>query len=212
MTIAAGKTRQVSFKLQMPDQAFRGQVMGGLQVVRESDQESGSITDRYSVAVPVVIRQTKNQLKGQVNLVKASYRLENGVGVINLKTQNTAPWVLPSVQVTGNVIRRSDNEVVTTLKKREMALAPNSQFSLPVQVKKALAAGDYTLHYTAQASATNQVWHFNKDFTVKANQVTQNSQTPGTWWRENWLWLTGLVIVAIAAGLKLANMKKRREK
>ncbi|QEA31133.1 DUF916 domain-containing protein [Secundilactobacillus malefermentans] len=197
--LKSGETKRVSFSLKMPTNSFRGQRMGGIRVVNADNKQKQSIANQYAVAIPIVVRQSNQTLKGSITTSGARYKLQNGKGILQIKTINDQPWVLPKVVVSGQIVRAEDHQVVRKFSQKEIGVAPRSNFDWQVTLDKPLPAGNYQLNYRAVANATDQKWQSTESFKVKANQVTmQDQQKTGLSWVK--------ILIGLFVGLAIATI------
>lgn len=177
ITLEAGKEMDVPFGLTMPSNSFDGVVLGGFHVQKRVEDEKTSsknvmIKNRYAFVVGLEIQNMPNQVTPDLKLPKAGAGLDNSYTSILVNLQNPTATIIHKMNVEGSITKQGKDTVLYKSSKKNMAVAPNSNFDFPVSMKKnAIQPGKYTAHIKASSEDNKYTWNLSKDFEIKADKA-----------------------------------------
>lgn len=180
ITIPAGKSQDVPFAISMPENSYKGILLGGItfsQVNEEQPESSSrttSIQNKYAYAVAMILKESDEQLTPNVNLNSVKAGQNNGHNVIDVNLQNDQPLLMSNVKVEAQVYSEKGKKPVYTTVKSDMQMAPNSQFKYPVSLQGTpMQPGKYRIELAVTGTAYKELktWHFKKHFTIKNSEA-----------------------------------------
>lgn len=208
VTVAAGATKAVSFKAQIPRSGFTGQVLGSFYVTEpgaKTEQQSTKgvqITNKYALVVGVLLQLQEQVVSPQLELNEVHPGTQNNQAAILANLQNTAPRLFGKMTINAKIYRSGTDQVVLKRQVKNYAFAPNSNFDFGVLSKTPLKPGKYDIDMTVKA--TGKTWHFRKTFTIDQAQADRIEKALGhkvshfNWW---WGGLGILLVLLLLGGL-----------
>lgn len=213
--LSAGETKQVPITLSIPDKPFKGEVLGGVNVTKEilKQDKTPQLVNQYSYVIGLRIREgTENSERelsaGEVNPVVSFGKTGITVPISNAQANTMGKLTVESV------LKRDGKEIKKdTYKDRE--IAPNSVYPYSLSWdKQDYVPGNYQLSIVV-TDAQSHKWSFNKEFTLKAEEVTEvkNAAVHPPKEGHQWMWwLIGLfVVIILGLIIYILNNKKRKE-
>lgn len=185
ITIPAGKSQDVAFNISMPEDNYKGILLGGITFNQVDDNQSASssstanIKNKYAYAVAMILKESDDQVVPNIKLNSVKAGQNNGHNVINVNLQNDQSLLMSNVKVVAKVYSKSGKKPVYTTVKSDMQIAPNSQFKYPVSLQSTpMQPGKYRLELalTGTAYKESKTWHFTKNFTIKHQEATRFNQ------------------------------------
>lgn len=201
--LPANATRTVSYKMTMPTQTVRGQILGGLYVLDTASYGGGGsgmeLVNRFAMVVAVQLQSQTQKLAPTLQLGNVKVGTQSAKAAVLATVENTAPRLFNQLTIKARVTRRGESKTLLKRTVKQMSMAPNSHFAYGIYTKNALKAGRYTLHL--QASAQSWHWQFTRHFTVSAKQAAkvnkQDKLKPAAKKRLSWLQMM-LIVMAVA--------------
>ena len=223
VTIPANDSVKVPLTIKMPATKFDGVLAGGITIKekdvatdkKESDSQGLAINNKYAYVVALILNQTDKEVAPKLVLNDVKPAQVNARNVINANLQNTQAAYVNALDVVAKVTKKGSSEVLYESSKKNMQMAPNSNFNYPISLNgQKLEAGDYTLSLKADAKEGN--WSFTKNFTIKAEDAKKYNQADVSIKKDNtWIYLVIglllLVIVALIIFFLIRNKKKKKE-
>lgn len=174
--VAAGETKEVEFELSVPEEPFEGTILGGFLVdLNESDKKeekaSGGvkIVNRFQLVKAVRLRESEEKVSPELVLNDVKPALVSYRTAVTANLQNTEPTLFGSMKVEAEVTKKGQSEVLKSVTKEELEMAPNSNFDFPIMWgNQRLAPGEYTLNMVATSGSRK--WKFSEDFTITAEE------------------------------------------
>ena len=165
-------TRQkLDLKVKMPNEAFDGQIAGGItfskegQNDREEDSEGITVKNTYSYTIALLMRQNDNEVSPDLKLKTVSPSQINGRNVINVNLQNPTMTYINTMNVKATISGISNTDIKYTYSNSMMQMAPNTSFDLPIptsnqsaatRVSEPLKPGKYRLQLVVNARTDDQ--------------------------------------------------------
>ncbi|WP_164507416.1 DUF916 and DUF3324 domain-containing protein [Lacticaseibacillus songhuajiangensis] len=226
VTVPAKTSQAFSLPMTVPTKSFVGTVLGGIRVMEvdntsaKKQQKGVSLTNRYAYVIGLQAQEqdsisgiAPNMILHSVKPTQLNYR-----NYISVNVENTAPIIMTKLQMDAKIYKRGTKTVVMKVNKKDMGIAPNSDFAFPVSANnKPLQAGKYTLDLNAWAVNKKYHWHFTKNFVIKrdvANKLNKSAvdqKKPKTNWLM-WLLIALAILILLLLLLILLLLFKRRKK
>ncbi|MBG9456987.1 cell wall anchor protein [Lysinibacillus sphaericus] len=220
VTIPAKGSKDLQLHVTMPEEEFDGILAGGItlqekKVASKNTEEPNkgvSIENKYAYVVGITLQETVEVVKQDLQLHDVKAGQVNARNVINATLQNPTATYLNRFEVDAKVMEKGKKEVLYEAKKQDMQMAPNSNFKYPIPLNgEKFKTGTYTLHVKAKSS--KESWEFEKDFTIKAEEVKQFNATDVSIEGPNYLaYLVGLLILLVAGLLFYIFYSKKKQK
>ncbi|MCI1987066.1 MAG: DUF916 and DUF3324 domain-containing protein [Lactobacillus sp.] len=175
VTVAPQSAKTVTLTLKAPSTAFPGILLGGIEVTDRDDISTAKVA--YVTAIKAQATPTLPAIAPRLQLNNAyAQAAETGVQVY-AKFENPQPAIQAQTAITARLFRSGHKRAVLTKKMAAVTLAPNSHFTLPVNVApKRLAAGNYRIAVTAVA-ADHTTWHFTKSVRISSAMLKDAKPT-----------------------------------
>ncbi|MGX7418075.1 DUF916 and DUF3324 domain-containing protein [Carnobacterium gallinarum] len=223
ITIPAKSLVKVPLTIKMPETKFDGILSGGITIKEKADSADSegsnqdgqglAINNKYAYVVALLLNQTDQEVKPKLELNNVEPSQINLRNVINANLQNVESTYINSMNIDAKVTKKGAKETVYESSKKNMQMAPNSNFDYPIALEgQRLEAGDYTL--TLNVDAKEDSWSFTKDFTIKSEDAKKYNQTDVTIKKNNtWIYvLVGLLLILIVGILIFFIIKQKKKK
>lgn len=220
--LAGNETKTITVPLHMPEELFEGFLAGGLRIteVKEGQEETTSneegvaIKNEFAYVVGVVVSNSRNAVKPDLELVDVFADQLNYRNVISAKIQNFIPTFVNRLAIDATIQRVGEEEVLYEASDEMMQMAPNSHFDFPISLEgDRFVAGDYLLKMTATSG--EEEWSWEREFTIEAetarsfNRADVTIDTNTNWWM---IGAISLVILLIAVILYLIIKQRKQAK
>lgn len=221
VTLKAGEKKEIFYEINMPEEKFDGMILGGFYISEQTPNETAKTKDnvmiknKVSYAIAVVLSETDEKVTSELKLNQVKPALQNYRTSVTANIQNTQPEIIRDLEVTAKVSKVNGQEVIHETNKKDMKMAPNSNFDFPITWdNQALKPGKYILNLTADSK--NGSWKFSKEFEITATDSRKlNQKAVEVVQDDSWLiWLsTGLgLLVAGLIGWIIVMKKRERKK
>ena len=181
ITLAPKETKRVTFGLKMSKKAFDGKIVGGFNVyepTKETTKESKSKTNDvqiknvFSIVIGIQLRESLAKIKPELKLNAVKAGLFNYRTAITANIQNIKPDFVSDLNVVAKIRKNGSKKVLYETEKTAMAMAPNSNFDLPILLEnQEIAAGSYEVELAAQTKNDN--WTFTKKFRITEEEAAR---------------------------------------
>lgn len=242
ITLPAHSEKTVNIELEMPNEKFDGQLVGGLtyrEKIKEeeavpSDQEGLAVTNRFAFVIALLMRQNKNTVEPDLKLHNVAPGQVNYRNVINVNLQNPKMTFLNRMHVNAKVQGIDNPDIVYSVNQDRMQMAPNTNFDFPISLEgDRLRPGRYLMTMTVNGTkddqgdytATNREgeevtyrheWRFEREFTITGAQADDFNERDVTIEPENRSWLKwliiGLLLLLILLLIWFILWKRRKKK
>lgn len=218
ITLAGGKSQEVSVDLTMPEKEFDGQILAAIHVMKvgQAEQE-GQIVNNYGYVLGLKLTNNTNEVQRKVELEGVEPAISFG------KTSVVATLKNPTMEAIGHLkynaeVKDAAGETVKEVSyDKEMQMAPLSTYRFAIDWdNERLEAGDYSLHL-AVADAKDNEWVFDRDFTISESDAKEvnkvaiskvNQQSIPTWVYVVVGVLLGIILLLIIYFLFIRKKKK----
>lgn len=225
VALKAKEKKTIKITLQMPDESFVGQVLGGIHFSqkpdeKEKNEKKNAVYNTFSYSIAVLLTENKQQVENQLKLIDVYADQRNYRNFIEARIQNAAPTMIKNLSVKSEIFEKNSSKASYQANKTSLRMAPNSTFNFGLDLQNTeLIPGDYTLKMTADADGKE--YKFSKDFTISRKQANElNDQAVYIEKKDNkqlYMIIAGILLVVIVVVIilikrKRANKKKQKNK
>ncbi|WP_190289011.1 DUF916 domain-containing protein [Lactococcus kimchii] len=153
LRLSPGESQLVSFELELPKEALKGQVIGGINVTRkpqEKDRKNG-ILNVYSQTIALVLEG--EELAKAAKLDLALGELKPRVQTVQVKNPNQV--LLEGVKIRAS-LKKASGQLVSEVKIPQTAVVPQALVPLKLEQEKPLKKGTYLLEVKAGEQTLSQ--------------------------------------------------------
>ena len=241
IVLAPHSEKTINIDLQMPEEHFDGQLVGGLTYREKIDdeeaipenQEGLAVTNRFAFVIALLMRQNKVAVEPDLKLHDVGPGQVNYRNVINANLQNPAMTFLNRMHVNAKVQGIDNPEIEYSVNRDRMQMAPNTNFDFPISLEgQPLRPGRYRMtmtvngvqddqgDYTAENSEGEEItyrheWQFEREFTITAEKADELNERDVTLEPEDRSWLkwllVGLLLLLILLFLWFILWKRRKK-
>lgn len=220
MTVPGNSEAFFDVEIKMPDVAYDGLVIGGVEMQAKQKAEktdnSTTIVNKIAYLFGVNLQMTETVLEPDLALEKVYPELENYRNAIFLDISNLQALKLEGLTIDTEIMKQGSQDVLYSSKKSNMQMAPNTLMSYPVSLSgEKMIAGKYTASVTANAKGKE--WSWQEDFTITNEQADQFNQEDvnlvqerGLDWSLIALIVGGSLAVVLVGYLIMRVLKKKK--
>lgn len=230
----------VSLTAEIPNNAFKGTIMGGLNVyaydpTEKLDKKSTSLVNKFAFVIPVIFNVDYSYPTGGIDSKSAMslgevYPQVNIIGreseaKIVEKIRNSKSGILPTFNTYTVVTMKGNSKLKAVSETQVNQMAPNSVWENPIKLgNQPLKAGNYHIVTKVRVvgenspiqdkTSVNKKYDFKmeKDFTVTGAQASQLNRQMGIKPNYLWLWITLGVLAVILLVLAVWYFARRTKK
>ncbi|MDR0921743.1 MAG: DUF916 and DUF3324 domain-containing protein [Lactobacillales bacterium] len=176
VTLEAGERKIIKLEVSMPDAAFDGMILGGLELKKQEDgkqekKETGAgVINRYAYMIGVAFQQNDTVLEKNLAFNKATAGQSNYRNSVLLDLSNEQAMILEPLSIQAEITAKDSSEVLFETSKAGLRMAPNSGIEFPVSMEgRKMEAGKYKAHVIAKSD--DKKWEWTKDFTITKEQA-----------------------------------------
>ncbi len=222
VTIPAGTEKDANFTVTIPSKSYEGVLAGGITLQEKdaktvsSEQKSNqglAIENKYAYVVAVLLSESSNPIKSDLQLTKVEPGQVNARNTINTTIKNTKSKYENKINIQTKIRKKGSDDVLYHSEKEDMQIAPNTSLVYPTKLNgEKMEAGDYELEM--DVSNNQQTWNFVKTFHIKgttAEQFNKNdvsikkSSTPKYYFIAGFIILVVLILVIFYLKRKKKN-------
>lgn len=213
-----GEVKPVTYQIKLPDQAFDGEVVGGLNFLKKADQTITSaghgmgVKNEYAYTIALVLHGQHPITQNQLRLDQITTSQINNRNVISLPLNNSTAAFLNKVATQVTIYRKGQTQARYTQGNTNGQIAPNSIYALPVRIGDTkFKAGSYTAK--VKVTSKEQHWQFTQDFTITGKQARHYNQKAVVKADDTWLSISliviGIGLVIILVGVILWRKQRK---
>lgn len=216
VTVAAGKSKQVSFVLESVDEDVDGVILGGIRVSETDERQEGAqvgLQNRYEYVIGVVLRTSVEQVaflpKWQgVNVNQAHYYPH-----IAFQVMNASGSISRDLDVQMTI--QSEEEDLMMNHTMETKLVPYTETGFRFPLTKRLEVGTYKVSITMTERDTGATWSWEDELVISEDEaevirdrveqpiVQESSFFSGTWT------MSLLALLLTAAFLYIVHLRRK---
>lgn len=223
VTIKPESKELVKIKISMPETPFKGVLFGGILVSDFEDKEkpdtkkaSGmQIKNKVSYTIGLKLSESDDEVKANLDLIKAYADQADGHNVVKVKIQNNMPQKLDDIVYKAEVTEQGKKEVLHQANNQGYRFAPNSNFDYRISWEnQPFKSGRYTVHMTAESKKTGQKWEWDKDFNITSTEARELNAKAVDLDKDNRLLyiIIAILIVLLLSILIIVLLKIRNKK
>lgn len=184
--------KTLKVELTSPSKDFKGVMAGGITFKEkskdekeESDGKGLSIKNEFSYMVALLVRQSKDKVLPNVNMLEAFPSQVNARNVLNATLQNNQSTFINQVKISTSIVQRGKKDSLYETMKSGLQIAPNSSFDFPTPLEgKELKPGKYTMNVVVfggkhqdgkfkdeEGETYRYRWVLTKDFEISKDQA-----------------------------------------
>ncbi|ANJ70112.1 MULTISPECIES: DUF916 and DUF3324 domain-containing protein [Latilactobacillus] len=221
--VPANGEQTVTFDLTVPNESFKGLVLGGFyisqvpksQVDQALERKGGAtLTNQYSYILAAKLTESDEMVHPSLRLNKVKAGLINSHTAVLANVQNVKANSVGKMVVKGEIRKVGSNKVLYQNKRSDLEMAPNSNFNYGIDLKnQPLKAGKYNIKL--RVTSNKGSWLLSKNFEITRQEVAKyNDKAVELPENNNW-WLyviIGIMIVIILLLIILLWRKSRKDK
>lgn len=217
--LAGNETKTIDVALHMPADSFDGFLAGGLRIseVKEeskeapTDEEGVAIKNEYAYVVGVVVSNSRDAVKPDLELLDVFADQLNYRNVISATIQNFTPTFVNRMAVEATVQRVGEDDILYEASEEMMQMAPNSHFDFPISLEgDRFVAGDYLLKL--KATSGEEEWSWEREFTIEADEARSFNRADVTIdTSTNWWMIGAISLLLLLVAILLYLIIKRRK-
>lgn len=222
--VPADSDTVVTADIKIPEDIEDGVYLGSWYFEKKGQEKNNgeentgiAINNKYSYALAVKLTVNKEIAKPHLNLLTITTGTTNYKKSIQANIQNDQPAIVSKLKIDADVMKKGKFDVLYQNKMEDIIMAPNSQFSFPIYLKKdKMKPGDYTMRLTVSTEDTKwkpKTWEWKKDFTItkadadEANKTATNDPKPDN----NWLIYVIIALAIVVLILFVVYIVKKKE-
>lgn len=205
--IKGGEVKQVPIKVKMPNEAFEGIILGGIQMKQadkedEKPQQGATVRNTYSYVVAMRLQNNQTPIDPEIKINKASGSQRNYRNSVEINLSNiTGSLIKDTLSIESQITKKGSHDVLYERKQTGMSMAPNSQMDFFVSMNgEQMVPGNYRARVLVTSG--DKSWEENLDFTItKEDAEKYNKRDVGLVQNRGIDWKIILLIVASILGL-----------
>lgn len=203
-TVAAKSSIKVPIEVSIPNQDWKGRVIGGINIQKTGDgtqtktDGNAALNTKIAYSVAVILQTKEEQITPDLKYLKTGPAKVNGYAVIQETFRNPTATIIPDLEFK-SVIKKDGKKYITNTSNK-YTVAPNTKFHVNLGMDgQRIEPGTYTVKITA-TSGKFYKWVFEDKFTIKASEadkINKNAIFPKKEGPN--IWLIIAIVVAIIA-------------
>lgn len=221
VTLKGGETKNVTFHISMPRKEYKGIILGGFHIQKQvadnrASEKGVMIRNRFAYIIGLSLQNSPTAVTPDLKLHKVKPVLDNSYTTITANLQNPTSTIIHKFNVTAKIYKKGSKEVLYTTTKKDMGMAPNSNFNFPIDLNHdPIKPGKYTAKIHATSEGNKYVWDLGGDFEIKDNDAKKLNDGAVVLNKDwTWLWILLGVIALILVGViiwLIMMLKKRKD-
>ncbi|MGG5357666.1 MULTISPECIES: DUF916 and DUF3324 domain-containing protein [unclassified Enterococcus] len=177
ITIPANSAKEVSLTINVPEDPFEGELIGGFYF-RTPDEEGSfsGLKSNYAYAIAVRLREADEFPAPSMKLNHVYIDQESLQNYIRINLQNEAAVLIKELNVKAEVYRKGEKDPVYAATSKQLRMAPNSNFNYGINLDtRHFKAGNY--HCKVSGTANGQKFSLETDFVIEKEAARQLNET-----------------------------------
>lgn len=218
VTVKKQSSLQLPIQLKMPKESFNGQILGAIQVLKDSGENDSGITNSYGYVLGLKLTETDVVVKRELQLKKVAAAASFGKTSVVATLENPTMDAIGHLQYQAVITdAKSNKEVRKVAYDNDMQIAPNAKYDFAIDWdNKRLEPGTYKLHLEVKDAKEN-LWVFDEKFSISTKEANHiNAITVDAAKQQNLpLWvliLIGILLALLLLAVIWFILFKRRKK
>ncbi|WP_157456719.1 DUF916 and DUF3324 domain-containing protein [Carnobacterium maltaromaticum] len=174
--IPAKEEKTVSMEMTIPKQKVDGILLGGVVVEPIVKKSELGITNRFTRTIAIRLSENDEDIEPNIVVEDVTIAQENSRNVVKMKVRNIVPKLLSPIVAEITISKKNNSKFILREQKKQLSIAPNSQFYLTTDWKEKFSSGDYVYTVIFKDEAKHKSV-FSKEFHVKKNEAYKLNQT-----------------------------------
>lgn len=177
VTVPAESSKLVDIEITMPEESFDGQILSGIQVVKDPNRgqdTTGQITNLFAYVIGLRLTETDVAVERELKVTGVSGDVAFGKSAVVATVVNPTMDAIGKLNYEGVVYQKGEKESTTqefSYVGKEMSMAPNSVYDFAIDLgKNKMTSGDYVLELKV-SDAKDNIWNFTEEFTITAEEA-----------------------------------------
>ncbi len=224
IAVASNTSQEVSLHMTSPNTDFKGMILGGIRIlqlgqtdnIKQDNSKKLSVNNQFAYVLGVQIQQNTDAVKPNLRLEAAHVSKFNGTPDVAAELQNDTPTIINQGEVKASVTAQGGSQKLLQIDKKDMSIAPNTHFNLPVNLSnQSLKPGKYTMRIAAKGDNGTQQWNMARNFTITknaSNKLKKAAAVTATASQPNYKLIVTLAIIAalLIIALLIWNFKLQK--
>lgn len=201
VSLKAGESKEVSFKVKSPDKEYKGIILGGVTTIANvspTKSKNLNIQNQVRYVKGVVLRSKDDAVNPDMHMTDAFPKAVSGSKGIAFRMDNTAPININDVKIKSNIKHNSRD---LKYHAKNLQIAPNSQFDYFIPIDD-FTAGTYKAKITLTGKNGFKKT-FTKTISVSKTDVKQVEKQTQPAKQNNFQWIIILVGIVILIAIAL---------
>ncbi|WP_265460457.1 DUF916 and DUF3324 domain-containing protein [Enterococcus sp. HY326] len=203
--VAPEETKEVTLTVSPPAESYTGAKIGAVYFEKVTEEEStDAVNSQYAYRIGIIASGdgAVDYSRGQtLNLLSAEPELLRLQKTIGLTFENPESQVISDFSMKIEIVDKESGAVVKTQSMNKGSIAPNSQFTYPVDWGiDAIPSGTYIARVSAQSNLHE--WELEQEFTISAEKAKEmNDETVFKLTLPSWFYILTILITIGTFGL-----------
>ncbi|MDA9472835.1 hypothetical protein C240_3059 [Enterococcus sp. 5H] len=202
--LESGETRTVELKIKMPETGIDGVIAGGIQLMREnqdegvSDEGGSRIINQYAYVIGLLLQESDQELAPDLSLNKVFADQNNYRNAIFVDFSNVIPAFLNDMTVETQINAKGKDAILFERKQTAMRMAPNSFIQFPVSMNgERMVSGTYVANILVTSG--DKRWAWTEEFEITQEDADKfNERDVGLVQEKGFDWqLIAIIVVAV---------------
>lgn len=177
--VPGGETKLVDLEIAMPDESFDGEILAGVQVLKDPSRgkdTTGQITNVFAYVTGLRLTMTDTEVQRELKVTGVHADAAFGKSAVVATVVNPTMTAIGKLDYQGVVYQKGNKEGTSETFEyvgKEMSMAPNSVYDFAIDLgKKAMKPGDYIVELKVN-DAKGNIWEFAEEFTITAKKAEE---------------------------------------
>ena len=223
--IPANSKKIVKIHLKLPNENFKGMILGGIYITSLTDDTDDSdnketgmqIKNKIAYTIGMTLVESNEEVKADLQYEKTTATQEAGRNIVKATIRNPQPINLDDISYQAKIYKEGSTEVIHERTVEGYRMAPQSVFNYPISWNnKPFKAGKYQIKLTAESKKTGQKWNWDEAFTIEADEAKKLNEKAVDLEEDNqwmmYLIAGGILLFALTLILIIVNMVRIKNK
>lgn len=211
IVLKKGEVKDLEFKLVMPEESFKGILLGGIELEKVTKKtvstEKISVSNKYAYVYSISIRENETLEPYKLSAVKSEYVTTARDGKVEVQVSNDSQEIVKGLKIASVITSVAANEVLVEQVTEDMKMAPMSIMNYLVDFPDA-EPGKYQVKTIA--TIRKETWSWVNEFEVLGQQQTVGTKelNEDNYRNINFGWLIAIIsTVVIGTGILFITIR-----